>query len=112
MARWIITAQTPPIAILAIVQLAHGLTFGLTMVGTMGLLAQRVPGPVMARGQGYLAACTGIVTSTASITSGVVYARYGEGVYYMMAAMAGTGALIMWLARHRLAPQPAQSEDR
>jgi PPP family 3-phenylpropionic acid transporter len=110
--RWIITAQTPPIAILAIVQLAHGLTFGLTMVGTMGLLAQRVPGPVMARGQGYLAACTGIVTSTASITSGMVYARYGEGVYYMMAGMAGTGALIMWLARHRLAPQLAQSDDR
>ena len=62
--RWIITAQSPPIAILAVVQLAHGLTFGLTMVGTMGLLAQRVPGPVMARGQGYLAACTGIVTSS------------------------------------------------
>ena len=104
--RWVITAQAPPIAILAIVQLAHGLTFGLTMVGTMGLLAQRVPGPVMARGQGYLAACTGIVTSCASIASGAVYARYGEGVYYMMAAMAGTGAVIMWLSRHRLAPQP------
>jgi PPP family 3-phenylpropionic acid transporter len=105
-ARWIITAQAPPIAILAVVQLAHGLTFGLTMVGTMGLLAQRVPGHVMARGQGYLAACTGIVTSCASIASGAVYARYGEGVYYMMAAMAGTGAVIMWLSRHRLAPQP------
>jgi PPP family 3-phenylpropionic acid transporter len=105
-ARWVITAQTPPIAILALVQLAHGLTFGLTMVGTMGLLAQRVPGHVMARGQGYLAACTGIVTSCASIASGAVYARYGEGVYYMMAAMAGTGATIMWLARHKLTPQP------
>jgi len=101
-ARWIITAQAPPIAVLAIVQLAHGLTFGLTMVGTMGLLAQRVPGHVMARGQGYLAACTGIVTSCASIASGAVYARYGEGVYYMMAAMAAAGALTMWLARHRL----------
>src|SRR4029450_7209871 len=89
-ARWVITAQTPPIAILALVQLAHGLTFGLTMVGTMGLLAQRVPGHVMARGQGYLAACTGIVTSCASIASGAVYARYGEGVYYMMAAKAWT----------------------
>jgi PPP family 3-phenylpropionic acid transporter len=101
--RWIITAQAPPIAILAAVQLAHGLTFGLTMVGTMGLLAQRVPGHVMARGQGYLAACTGIVTSCASIASGAVYARYGEGVYYMMAAMAAAGALVMWFSRHRLA---------
>ena len=104
--RWVITAQAPPIAVLAIVQLAHGLTFGLTMVATMGLLAQRVPGSVMARGQGYLAACTGIVTSCASIASGAVYARYGEGVYYMMAAMAGTGAVIMWMARHELVHHP------
>ena len=102
-ARWVITAQAPPIAVLAIVQLAHGLTFGLTMVGTMGLLAQRVPGNVMARGQGYLAACTGMVTSCASIASGMVYARYGEGVYYVMAAMAAVGALTMWFSRHRLA---------
>src|SRR5438270_9071465 len=33
-ARWVITAQEPPLAILAAVQLAHGLTFGLTQVGT------------------------------------------------------------------------------
>src|SRR6201994_4777029 len=37
-ARWVITAQAPPIAVLAPVQLLHGLTFGLTQVGTMGLM--------------------------------------------------------------------------
>ena len=78
-ARWVITAQEPPIAILAVVQLAHGLTFGLTQVGTMGLLVHHVPGHVMARGQGYLAACSGIVASSTSILSGMVYARYGAG---------------------------------
>jgi PPP family 3-phenylpropionic acid transporter len=104
--RWVITAQSPPITILAIVQLAHGLSFGLTQVSTMGLMAQRVPGHVMARGQGYLVACTGIVTSSASIASGPIYASYGQGVYYLMAAMAFVAALIMWLSRHRLAPHP------
>ena len=104
--RWVITAQSPPIAVLAVVQLAHGLSFGLTQVGTMGLLAQRVPGHVMARGQGYLVACSGIVTSSASIASGAIYSQYGERVYYLMAAMALAAALIMWLSRHRLAPQP------
>ena len=37
----------------------------------------------MARGQGYLAACGGIVTGSASIVSGLIYARYGQGVYYL-----------------------------
>jgi len=101
--RWIVTAQSPPIAVLAVVQLAHGLSYGLTQVGTMSLLAHRVPSHVMPRGQGYLAACTGIVSSLASIASGAVYAQFGQGVYYMMAAMALAGAFLMWLARGRLA---------
>ena len=105
-ARWVITAQEPPLAILAAVQLAHGLTFGLTQVGTMMLLVGYVPGHVMARGQGYLAACSGIVSSSLSIISGAIYAQYGQGVYYVMAAMALSGAVVMWLARHRLAHHP------
>jgi len=105
-ARWVITAQEPPLAILAIVQLAHGLTFGLTQVGTMMLLVGYVSGHVMARGQGYLAACSGIVSSSVSIISGAIYAQYGQGVYYVMAAMALSGAIVMWLARHRLAHHP------
>ena len=107
-ARWVITAQAPPIAVLALVQLMHGLTFGLTQVGTMGLMVHHVPPHIMARGQGFLAGCSGIIASSVSILTGVVYARYGQGVYYLMAALAGTGALVMWSARTRLA-QP-QSE--
>jgi PPP family 3-phenylpropionic acid transporter len=105
-ARWTLTAQEPPLAILALIQLTHGLSFGLTQVGIMSLLVYRVPGHVMARGQGYLAACSGIVSASASILSGAVYARYGQGVYYMMAAMALSGAVVMWFARHKLADHP------
>jgi PPP family 3-phenylpropionic acid transporter len=105
-ARWLITAQEPSVALLAVVQLAHGLTYGLTQVGTMGLLLRHVPVDVMARGQGYLAACGGIVTTVASVLSGLIYAGYGQRVYYVMAAMALIAAVVMWLARHRLAHQP------
>jgi len=104
--RWIITAQDPPIVILALVQLMHGLTFGLTQVGTMGLIVHHVPGHIMARGQGYLAACNGIITSSASILSGIIFARYGQAVYYLMALMAGSGAVLMWLSRCRLEHDP------
>ena len=100
--RWLITAQEPSVAVLAAVQLMHGLTYGLTQIGTMGLLVRYVPGHLMARGQGYLAACSGIVTSAASILAGAIYAGAGQHVYYVMAAMAALGALAIWPARHRL----------
>jgi PPP family 3-phenylpropionic acid transporter len=76
----------------------------------MGLMVHHVPPQIMARGQGFLAACSGIVAGCVSILTGAVYARYGQGVYYVMAAIAGTGALVMWSARKRLSAAQPQSE--
>lgn len=104
--RWIVTANDPPLALLAIVQLGHGLTFGMTIVGTMTLLVQRVPPHQIARGQGYYAACNGLLGATTSIASGAIYARIGDSLYYVMAAMAGLGALVIWSARHWLTAHP------
>ena len=109
--RWLITAQEPPVAVLAVVQLAHGLSFGLTQLGTMGLMVRHVPMPVVTRAQGYLAACTGIVSSAASIASGMIYERYGQGAYYAMAAMALLGAAIMWAARSSPASRLQSSQN-
>jgi PPP family 3-phenylpropionic acid transporter len=111
-ARWLISAQEPSVAVLSVVQLSHGLTYGLTQVGTMNLLVRHVPVHLMARGQGYLAACSGIVSGSASILSGVVYGHYGQGVYYLMVAMALSGAVVMWLSRHRLADHPAHDHPQ
>jgi len=107
--RWAITAQDPPLAVLAVVQLAHALSFGLTQVGIMGLMLHRVPAHAMARGQGYLAACGGIVAGLTSIASGTIYETLGQGIYYVMALMAALGGLVVWLARKRLAHQPHKS---
>lgn len=105
-ARWVIMAQDPPLPVLAIVQLGHALSFGLTQVGIMGLMLHHVPSHVMARGQGYLTACGGIVAALASVTSGTIYGIWGQGIYYVMAAMAASGGLVIWLARARLSRQP------
>jgi PPP family 3-phenylpropionic acid transporter len=107
--RWLITAQEPPVAVLAVVQLAHGLSFGLTQVGIMGLMVRHVPIAVITRAQGYVAACGGIVTTSASIVSGMIYAHYGQGAYYAMAAMALLGAAVMWPGRKYFELHP-QSE--
>ena len=107
--RWLNTAQEPSVVTLAVVQLAHGLSFGLTQVGIMGLMVRHVPIAVITRAQGYLAACGGIVSTAASIVSGMIYARYGQGAYYAMAVMALMGAAAMWSARRYLELHP-QSE--
>jgi MFS transporter, PPP family, 3-phenylpropionic acid transporter len=100
------TAQEPHVAALAVIQIGHGFSFGLTMIGTMGLLIHHVPAHLTARGQGYYAASSGIIGSATSVLSGAIYAQYGQGVYYAMAAMAALGGGLMWLVRGRLAHHP------
>jgi PPP family 3-phenylpropionic acid transporter len=106
--RWLITAQEPPVPVLAVVQLMHGLTYGLTQVGTMELLVHRVPGHATARAQGYLTAATGIAMSSIAMLTGLIYAQQGRSVYYAMAAVALVGAAVIWLARSKVdaADQP------
>eukprot|EP01035_Chromulina_nebulosa_P056010 gene56010-76777_t len=58
--RWLIMAQELPVPVLAAVQLMHGLSYGLTQVGTVGLLLRQVPSHFAASAQGYLTACTGL----------------------------------------------------
>lgn len=100
--RWVVTAQEPRIEVLAAVQLMHGLTFGITQVGTVALLARSVPHHVLASAQGYLVATIGAVNSLAMVLSGLIYARVGEGVYYVMAVMALAGGILMLIARPHL----------
>jgi PPP family 3-phenylpropionic acid transporter len=90
----------------------HGFTYGITQVGTMALLLQHVPHHVMARAQGYIAACTGLVMSSAALMSGAIYARYGDGVYYVMAMLGLAGATVMWFGRHRAGQRPDRVGDQ
>jgi PPP family 3-phenylpropionic acid transporter len=100
--RWVVTAQEPRIEVLAAVQLMHGLTFGITQVGTVALLVRSVPHHLLASAQGYLVATIGAVNALAMVLSGLIYARVGEGVYYVMALMALAGGVVMAVARTRL----------
>ena len=100
--RWAVTAQDPRIEILTAAQIMHGLTFGITQVGTVALLVRHVPSQWLASAQGYMSALTGITFSLAMVCSGLIYARVGEGVYYAMAGMALAGGLVMATARKRL----------
>jgi PPP family 3-phenylpropionic acid transporter len=100
--RWLITAQEPSVGILAVVQLMHGLSFGMTHIGTIGLLMRSVPHHVLASAQGYLTASIGIVSGASMILSGLIYAQAGQHVYYAMAMMALTGFVVIVSVRAQL----------
>jgi MFS transporter, PPP family, 3-phenylpropionic acid transporter len=100
--RWILIAQNPPVALLAVVQLMHGLTFGATHLGAIGLLTRLVPVHVTATAQGYLTAAVSLTSATASLLCGMIYAQVGETIYYGMSAMGLAGSVVLALAWHRL----------
>ena len=101
--RWAATALAPPLAVLFVVQMLHALSFGATMLGTMGLLAHRIPGHSLATAQGTLTASSGLVSATATIICGRLYGEYGQSLYFGMAAMAAAGALVTLAMRRKLA---------
>ncbi len=105
--RWAVTGLEPSLAVLVIVQLLHALSFGATHLGTMGLLAHRVPGHSLATAQGTLTASIGIVSATATILCGRLYNDYGQSLYFGMAAMAASGALVMLAMRRKVEKRPA-----
>lgn len=102
--RWLVTAQAPSLPVLAAVQALHGATYGVTLLGTMGLLVRIVPIHMMPSAQGYLAAASGIVMSGASILTGAFYARFGVDIYLAMALMAAAGVGVVALAWRGLPP--------
>ncbi|MEW6769072.1 MAG: MFS transporter [Pseudomonadota bacterium] len=110
--RWILTAMEPRLEVLIAVQAMHGLSFGITQVGIYTLLVRSVPHHLLASAQGYLVAFGGIVSAITVVMSGLLYAQFGSGVYFAMAAMGAAGGVVMLLWRKRLdAHQGIESEE-
>ena len=97
--RWAVTGFEPPLALLVAVQPLHALSFGATLLGTMGSLARRVPGHLLASAQGVLTATGSVVSAVATILCGRLFDAYGDAIYFGMAAMAAAGALVMLTTR-------------
>ena len=57
----------------------------------MGFLARAVPRELAATAQGFVATWSGIVSASATLASGFVYAASGSLAYLVMAAMALVG---------------------
>lgn len=100
--RWVLMAQDLPLPMLALVQMMHGLSFGISHLGAVGLIVRLAPGHVIATAQGYAVASNGAVMACTTMLTGALFASFGDGVYYMMAAQALAGAALVIPLRRRL----------
>ena len=89
--RWSLMAGDPAPGLLLGLQLLHGITFGATHLGSIGLIGAMTSPAVRARAQGWFSACIALVTALAIAASGPLYARFGESGYHVMTALAALG---------------------
>lgn len=100
--RWVGMAQDPGLAGLIGLQLAHGVTFGATHLGSIFLLARLAPGRMQASAQAWLAGGWAGVMALLTTLSGRLYESWGEQIYLLMAAVALAGLLLLSLVAFSL----------
>jgi PPP family 3-phenylpropionic acid transporter len=100
-------AFDPPAAVIAVLQLLHGFTYGATHLGLMMLLSRYVPAHSAGRSQAYSSTVLGIVMALATLAAGPLYTHWNVAAYAIYAALGGAGVAIALFAR--LQPQSAGS---
>jgi len=89
--RWSATALDPPLALLALLQLLHALSFGATHLGAMMFLSQNAPEGSRAAAQGDIATANSLAMAAASALAGALYGLSGSFAYVSMAVLAVAG---------------------
>lgn len=100
--RWCLMTLEPSVGVLAAVQLLHGVSYGATQLGTMGVLVTLVPPGLTATAQGYLFTLSGVCMALAAIVAGRLHHYSPPSVYILMAVMALVSGVIIALAYRRL----------
>ncbi len=86
--RWTLTSFDPPLPLLFLLQLLHGLTFGATYLGAMNFMARAFPPQLAATAQGiYASFSAGIAMGSAYLAAGPLYRTFGASAYLSMAAL-------------------------
>jgi PPP family 3-phenylpropionic acid transporter len=86
--RWGVMAQSSEVAVLALVQPLHGITFALLHLACMRLIARVVPEGLEGTAQAlYGTVGIGAATALMTLASGTLYARLGAQGFWVMAAL-------------------------
>ncbi len=105
--RWFLTATGPGVAVTALLQTLHALSFGATLVGSVAAARTLVPESERARAQGLVAASTAAASAAATALSGRFVDELGTGTFALMAPLAAAGLVLVLVAKRFAQPQRA-----
>jgi PPP family 3-phenylpropionic acid transporter len=93
--RWVIMAVDPPLALLAVAQALHAVSFAVTHIASVHLLRVLVADRQSGTAQALLATATGgIGMGLALMASGPIYAAFAGAGYLAMAVLAAAGTAV------------------
>jgi PPP family 3-phenylpropionic acid transporter len=97
MLRWAILAETTSITASALAEPLHGLTFALQHLACMRLIGAVVPPSLAATAQAfYGTVAVGVASAVLTLGSGPLYARWGAGGFWVMAALCALAVPVAW----------------
>jgi PPP family 3-phenylpropionic acid transporter len=94
--RWLVMAGDPSAAVLLVVQLLQGVTATGAILGTMLVIAKRVPLTSSAAAQGLNAVLLGLALSATTAGSGLLWQHGPATAYLAMAGLAGVAVALAW----------------
>lgn len=98
--RWSVTAFDPPLAVLYLVQMLHGFTFGAAHLGAMNFMRDAVPHRLSASVQAvYASIGLGIMMGLTSLAAGPLYHALKGKAYLAMALLGLAGvvaSVLLW----------------
>jgi PPP family 3-phenylpropionic acid transporter len=95
--RWCVLAQTNNVLALALAESLHGVTFGLLHLACMRLIVRITPPELAATAQAVYGISIATVSAALTFASGYLYARLGSRGFFLMAALAITSLIPIWV---------------
>jgi PPP family 3-phenylpropionic acid transporter len=104
--RWLVMATDPGLGVLVATQLLHSVTSTGAILGTMLVIAQRVPVHTSAAAQGLYAVLLGVGLAVTTAGSGLLWSYGVATAYLAMAVLAALAVVVAW-PRRTSNPAPA-----
>ena len=108
-ARWGVMALTAHVAVLALIQPLHGLTFAALHLACMRLIAATVPRHLAATAQALYAFGAAGATALLTVASGWLYARLGAEAFLVMTLLPAAAVPLTWRLRAARRSSPPYS---